>query len=166
MLHRLQEDVTGSGYQLVRHKAVQPRLVVACGSKTQKRLDRFLVLWYYRKMQGRPPLLVGHRRVHKYYEERYRTSNAAVDKKLRQQKDRCALCSRPFAELKRRRRPALDHDHTCCSTLPTCGKCNRGMLCDDCNVTLGFVERIGFDVFYRAAKNYVLKWKLIRQRSK
>lgn len=33
----------------------------------------------------------------------------------------------------------VDHDHACCPKIPTCGKCNRGLLCDTCNRALGFV---------------------------
>lgn len=33
-----------------------------------------------------------------------------------------------------------DHDHTCCSTPPTCGKCNRGWLCAGCNKALGYIQ--------------------------
>jgi hypothetical protein len=30
----------------------------------------------------------------------------------------------------------VDHDHTCCPGEYTCGKCVRGLLCDDCNKKL------------------------------
>jgi hypothetical protein len=31
----------------------------------------------------------------------------------------------------------VDHDHNCCPTHETCGKCIRGILCSKCNRTLG-----------------------------
>lgn len=34
----------------------------------------------------------------------------------------------------------VDHDHDCCPTTPTCGKCTRGMLCHGCNLALGGVR--------------------------
>lgn len=34
----------------------------------------------------------------------------------------------------------VDHDHGCCATTPTCGKCNRGLLCEQCNWVLGFAR--------------------------
>jgi hypothetical protein len=31
----------------------------------------------------------------------------------------------------------VDHDHSCCSGPKTCGKCVRGLLCMNCNLTIG-----------------------------
>lgn len=50
------------------------------------------------------------------------------------QEGRCRGCNRDDVKLH------LDHDHACCPKLPTCGKCNRGLLCDRCNRAIGFVQ--------------------------
>lgn len=34
----------------------------------------------------------------------------------------------------------VDHAHSCCPGIKSCGKCVRGLLCSDCNKKLGFVE--------------------------
>lgn len=34
----------------------------------------------------------------------------------------------------------IDHDHNCCSTNYTCGKCVRGVLCRNCNSMIGFAR--------------------------
>lgn len=34
----------------------------------------------------------------------------------------------------------VDHDHSCCEMRGSCGKCVRGLLCRDCNHTLGRVH--------------------------
>lgn len=34
----------------------------------------------------------------------------------------------------------VDHDHACCPGVNTCGNCNRGLLCSNCNTTLGLVK--------------------------
>jgi len=34
----------------------------------------------------------------------------------------------------------MDHDHKCCSSRHSCGKCVRGLLCSRCNLLLGVVE--------------------------
>jgi Recombination endonuclease VII len=35
------------------------------------------------------------------------------------------------------KRLSVDHDHSCCLTTPTCGKCTRGLICGPCNSLLG-----------------------------
>lgn len=47
---------------------------------------------------------------------------------------RCWICQRATGA---RRRLAVDHDHSCCRSVPTCGRCNRGLLCKPCNRLLG-----------------------------
>lgn len=47
----------------------------------------------------------------------------------------CAICG--VEECETGRIMVVDHDHFCCDTLPTCGECNRGILCWGCNIGLG-----------------------------
>lgn len=49
------------------------------------------------------------------------------------QNGRCAIC-REEAEL------SLDHDNACCKEPPMCGKCNRALLCQNCNFALGLIR--------------------------
>jgi hypothetical protein len=73
--------------------------------------------------------------------------------KLAEQGSRCANCGVGFADLAdvenmltaRVPVPYNDHDHRCCDhrasmTHPTCGKCNRGLVCLRCNVLLGYAD--------------------------
>lgn len=47
---------------------------------------------------------------------------------------------------------AIDHDHACCPSTETCGKCVRGLLCHSCNRHLGFIEN---ETFLSSALNYL-----------
>lgn len=51
---------------------------------------------------------------------------------LEMAKDGCNICGE-FTE----RHLQVDHDHNCCTTNITCGKCVRGILCNRCNQTVG-----------------------------
>jgi hypothetical protein len=57
---------------------------------------------------------------------------------------RCALCRRTFYTGKNHGVGsgglAVDHDHNCCQTGKSCGKCVRGLLCSTCNRSLGHAE--------------------------
>jgi len=48
------------------------------------------------------------------------------------QDNKCRICKEVFVVT-----PSVDHDHTCCSSQRSCGKCIRGLLCKRCNAALG-----------------------------
>lgn len=56
----------------------------------------------------------------------------------------CAICNRglphPADENGDKWQSNIDHDHACCPTDTTCGKCVRGILCRDCNLMLGHAK--------------------------
>ncbi len=64
---------------------------------------------------------------------RYSLTLADVERMRANQGDRCAICQQPAEKL------VVDHDHACCPKAKTsCGKCVRGLLCQRCNVALGY----------------------------
>ncbi len=69
---------------------------------------------------------------------------ASTQTKLREQGGLCALCHKPESTTDgltgRVRNLAVDHDSRCCPKPPTCGTCNRGLLCFRCNTSLHAVE--------------------------
>jgi hypothetical protein len=69
----------------------------------------------------------------------YRVSREWYELQILKQNGRCAICGTDAENSKRKM--AVDHDHSCCTKTPTCGKCNRGILCHPCNMALHLVER-------------------------
>jgi len=49
------------------------------------------------------------------------------------QEGKCAGCQKAQPH----RRFDADHDHKCCDSVRSCGKCQRGLLCRKCNAILG-----------------------------
>jgi hypothetical protein len=70
-----------------------------------------------------------------------------------QQGGKCALCLRPESKQDYRSGRtwwlSIDHDHSCCPDKRGCKRCIRGLLCADCNMLLGLVERVGGPVLAR-----------------
>ena len=73
---------------------------------------------------------------------------------LASQDGRCAICRResPYGI-----KLSLDHDHACCDSVKSCGKCIRALLCCDCNRGIGQL-RDDPEVLRRAA-DYLDHWK-------
>lgn len=61
---------------------------------------------------------------------RHGLSMEQFDAMLTAQLGVCAICAQPG-------KLNIDHDHSCCPGSYSCGKCVRGLLCDDCNRGLG-----------------------------
>lgn len=53
----------------------------------------------------------------------------------------CSVCGSETSKGKSERFH-VDHDHSCCGGMNTCGKCIRGLLCAACNVQLGAYEAV------------------------
>jgi hypothetical protein len=74
-----------------------------------------------------------------YRFRRYNITEQQFNWLLKVQEFACAMCGDPFGE---DCAICVDHDHDCCMTeKKSCGKCIRGLLCLDCNTTLGKIER-------------------------
>ena len=69
----------------------------------------------------------------------YKITNQQYEVMLAEQNGCCAICHRPASDFKRAF--SVDHNHSCCAAPPTCGRCNRGLLCPTCNSALHSIER-------------------------
>lgn len=63
---------------------------------------------------------------------RHKITSEWYDAKMLEQQNQCAVCGKSFEKT-----PHIDHNHACCPSARSCGKCHRGLLCDDCNLGLG-----------------------------
>lgn len=70
-------------------------------------------------------------------QRRYGLSPERFAEMLVKQNNKCAVCPVVFTFEDRETTPCVDHDHTCCSSNTSCGKCVRGLVCHHCNAGLG-----------------------------
>lgn len=70
----------------------------------------------------------------------YNITESTWDDILVSQGGLCALCGTPEPGSKGW---ALDHDHSCCPGVRSCGACLRGILCGSCNTGLGMFRDSG-----------------------
>ncbi len=71
----------------------------------------------------------------------YRMRESTYAKLFREQKGVCAICLSD-------KKLYIDHDHSCCPDVPTCGACVRGLVCQKCNMFMHYVDE--YDFFERA----------------
>jgi hypothetical protein len=71
---------------------------------------------------------------------RYKMTIEEYESLLASQGGHCALCEAVQGDDKRRM--GVDHSHTCCASQKGCGRCNRGILCANCNRRVGFLEEV------------------------
>lgn len=69
---------------------------------------------------------------------RYRVTLEWYDAKVKEQNGLCAICGNP----PKQRNLSVDHDHACCDGTRACGKCNRGLICENCNTAIERLESI------------------------
>ncbi len=98
---------------------------------------------YKRERLSDPTRAAAHRewrRQHDGYDRtkraRYLYGDVDLDAMLASQNSRCAVCqtTEPGG---RWGTWHVDHDHACCPTMKSCGRCVRGLLCANCNTALG-----------------------------
>ena len=104
--------------------------------------------WYYATEENRRTAINAAKNWQKEHKDRdkftkfkralVRTYNLSYEKYcelVKLQDGKCAICNcLPSRNLD------VDHDHSCCPTKKSCGKCIRGLLCSSCNTALGLLK--------------------------
>lgn len=68
---------------------------------------------------------------------KYRITSERYREMLEQQGGVCAICGEGNKD---GRALAVDHDHSCCPGVRSCGECVRALLCIDCNTAIGSMK--------------------------
>lgn len=95
--------------------------------------------------------------------------------KLIEQSGLCAVCKHLSHHHGTTQRLQVDHNHDCCDRkTKSCGQCLRGLLCADCNLLLGYLERLlkqttmvvpKWDTWLENAQFYLLKYNCWMERT-
>jgi hypothetical protein len=71
---------------------------------------------------------------------RFRLTPEQFNKMLVACDNKCQICRREFTLEDKDSTPHIDHDHSCCPGIKTCGECVRGLLCGPCNLLCGIAD--------------------------
>ncbi|UBF41656.1 endonuclease VII [Gordonia phage AnarQue] len=86
-----------------------------------------------------------------YLRRKYKMSEEEFETRRAEQEGRCAMCGDPHDLL------CVDHDHRCCPGTESCGNCVRGLICVNCNRSLGVIEN---PVLIAQANVYLARYRV------
>ena len=109
-------------------------------ARNRDRIRAYLHDWHVANADRVRAYRLANREIHAEREwvrniERHGLTLTDYDLLLLKQGGGCAICRRPDTTLPdgQVRRLDIDHDHRCCPGVTSCGRCVRGLLCNDCN---------------------------------
>jgi hypothetical protein len=76
---------------------------------------------------------------HFHLKNTFKMTPQQYDELLAAQGGGCATCG-STSPGRAKKHFTVDHDHSCCPGFRSCGKCVRGLLCQDCNTAIGMFK--------------------------
>lgn len=73
----------------------------------------------------------------KYLKPNHKLTRVEFESIWEAQEGKCPVCGECLDTVKKL---CVDHDHSCCPSGSSCGKCVRGLLCGNCNSAIGFLK--------------------------
>jgi hypothetical protein len=147
----VEENISRSGEGKTRCKTCANRRSLEWAAENHERILDLNRAWYRRNIER---VRDSKRRLW------YKLTTPEWEVKFESQGRCCAICKSLEPHDKNWN---TDHDHACCPTNRTCGKCIRSILCGPCNLGLG-----GFQdtpEWLRAAADYIEFWRKQHGRS-
>ena len=129
------DPVVAGGRQCTRCRAVKPPEAFGVDRSTRDGVSRECRQCGTDRDRERAQRDPDYRRRY-HLKQRYGLSLEDYLARLEAQGGGCAVCgASPGARIMH-----VDHDHACCPGEQTCGRCIRGILCQDCNRGLGMFQ--------------------------
>ena len=91
--------------------------------------------------------------------KKYGITKSEMQSMLKKQGGGCEICGAETPQGDKRWH--VDHDHSCCNGVITCGECVRGILCGFCNRALG--QFFDSPENLSKARDYILKYKDLKE---
>lgn len=143
-MHRMRSDKAPGGVHEAQERTAPPRCRTCNSTYRSGRTEQDRL--YRKNWRESNPELSKERSKYKHIKHHYGLDREAYDSLTERQNGLCAICDTDLSQC----RTVVDHDHSCCAGIRTCGSCVRGILCVTCNTGIGML-RDDYETVLKAA---------------